>query len=397
VGAFLSGGLDSAAVAATAASLLAAEGREITCFTAVPRPGFADAYDCATHFGDEGAAAAEVAALYPNMRHELVDSSETSFLDVMDGSNFLYDFPCYGPNNEVWVHAIMRRAQAQGITVLLNGSSGNATLSYEGMPAFTAWFRTGQWATMLRVARQLRRADTVSTRSILRYAVWPSLPLWLRRMTDPHMRGFSLDYTLLHPEKVERLDLKRAAFEDLHQTRPENRDLDGRMLLRSLLAYGGMGETSIAAQGGWQLDYRDPTFDRRIIEFCLTVPLEEFLRGGQLRSLMRRAMVGRLPESTLRRTMRGRQSADWYVNMSLVLPRMAAEVERLERSPLAGRLLDLKRMRWLIEHWPSSGFERDDVNSAWHMALTRGFSVGRFLLQYDPEAPASAKSPFAKV
>ena len=41
IGAQLSGGLDSGAVAATAARLLGAEGRELTCFTAVPRPGFA--------------------------------------------------------------------------------------------------------------------------------------------------------------------------------------------------------------------------------------------------------------------------------------------------------------------------------------------------------------------
>ena len=40
VGAQLSGGLDSSAVAATAARLLGAEGRELTCFTAVPRPDF---------------------------------------------------------------------------------------------------------------------------------------------------------------------------------------------------------------------------------------------------------------------------------------------------------------------------------------------------------------------
>src|ERR1700730_601454 len=40
VGAQLSGGLDSAAVAASAARLLGAEGRELTCFTAVPRPDF---------------------------------------------------------------------------------------------------------------------------------------------------------------------------------------------------------------------------------------------------------------------------------------------------------------------------------------------------------------------
>jgi asparagine synthase (glutamine-hydrolysing) len=62
---------------------------------------------------------------------------------------------------------------------------------------------------------------------------------------------------------------------------------------------------------------------------------------------------------------------------------MAAEVERLESSPLASRMLDLARMRRLIENWPSEGFERLDLNRSHHITLTRGFSVGRFLLQYD--------------
>jgi asparagine synthase (glutamine-hydrolysing) len=378
VGAQLSGGLDSGAVAATAATLLGGEGREITCFTAVPRPDFASS-GSKTHFDNEGAAAAEVAAFYPNMRHVLVESSATSFLDILDHKNNLYDHPCFGPSNEVWSNAILDRARASGITVLLNGSSGNSTLSYEGMPALSTWFRSGHWGTLARVARQLVRTGNISKRSIIRHAVWPSLPFWLRSMTDPHMRGFSLDYSMLHPEIAKRLDLERTAFRDLNRNSP-----DGRTMLRTLLEYGDAGDTTVASQGGWQLDFRDPTYDRSIVEFCLTVPLEEFLRGGQLRSLARRAMVGRLPPSTLERTRRGRQSADWYVNMGAVRGRMKAEVERLQRSPLASRMLDLARMRSLIQDWPSSGFEGLDVNRSHHIALTRGFSVGRFLLQYDP-------------
>ncbi len=379
IGAQLSGGLDSSAVAATAARLLGADGRELTCFTAVPRPGFAG-LGSETHFDDEGAAAAEVASLYPNMRHVLVDSSGTSFLDILDHNNHLYDHPCFGPSNEVWSNAILDRARASGITVLLNGNCGNSTLSYDGLPALSAWFRSGQWGTLARVARQLTSTRNTSMRSIVRNALWPSMPFWLRSITDPHMRGFSLDYSILRPEIAQRMDLERTAFHDLHRNSP-----DGRTMLRTLLEYGDISDTPVASQGGWQLDFRDPTYDRRIVEFCLTVPLEEFLRDGQRRSLVRRAMVGRLPPSTLRRTQRGRQSADWYVNMGAVRGRMAEEVERLQSSPLASRMLDLARMRSLIENWPSSGFEELDVNRSHHIALTRGFSVGRFLMQYDPE------------
>jgi asparagine synthase (glutamine-hydrolysing) len=378
IGAYLSGGLDSAAVAATAARLLGAEGRELTCFTAVPRPDF-QSVASSTHFANEGPAAAEVAALYPNIRHVMVESSATSFLDILDLNNNLYDHPCFGPNNEVWSNAIMTQAREQGITLLLNGSCGNSTLSYEGLPALSMWFRSGEWGTLARVAWQIRSAQSASMRLMLRHAVWPSLPFWLRRMTDPYMRKFTLDYTPLRPEIVERLGLRQDALSDMSVS------LDGREALRTLLAYCDRSDTSIAPQGGWQLDSRDPTYDRRVIEFCLTVPLEEFMRGGQLRSLARRAMVGRLPSSTLNRRLRGEQSADWYLNLAAVRGRMSSEVERLRSSPLASRMLDLQRMSSLIENWPSHGFERYEVMSSHHIALTRGLSVGRFLMQYDPD------------
>ena len=383
IGAQLSGGLDSGAVAATAAGLLAGERRELTCFTAVPRAGFSGATSN-THFDNEGPAAAEVAEMYPNVRHVLVDSSATSFLDVLDLNNHLYDHPCFGPSNEVWSNAIMARARENGITLLLNGNCGNSTLSYDGMQAFSTWFRSGHWGTLARVARQLTRAGNTSARSIVRNAVWPSLPFWLRKLTDPHMRGFSLDYSILHPEIARRLDLERIAFRDMNQQSP-----DGRTMLRTLLEYGDIADTSVAAQGGWQIDFRDPTYDRAVVEFCLTAPLEEFVRAGQQRSLVKRAMAGRLPASSLSRKQRGIQSADWYVSLGAVRVRMAAEVERLRCSPLASRLIDFNRMQRLIEDWPSGGFESLDMNRSHHIALTRGFSVGKFLMQYDPDKSGS--------
>jgi asparagine synthase (glutamine-hydrolysing) len=378
VGAQLSGGLDSSSVAASAARLLAAEGRTLTCFTAVPRADYTGT-NSTTHFGDESAPAAEVAAFYPNMRHVLVDSSATSFLDILDHNSNLYDHPSFGPSNEVWFNAIMEHARADGITVVLNGNCGNATLSYSGMPALSEWFRSGAWATLLRVSWQLVHSGNISARAIVRNAIWPSLPFSLRSRTDPHMRDFSLDYSVLRPEIAQRMDLERRAFHDIHRS-----SAGGRGMLRTLLLYGDIADTPIAAQGGWQIDFRDPTYDRGIVEFCLTAPLEEFLRGGQQRSLARRAMAGRLPPSTLQRTQRGFQAADWYLNLGAVRGRMAAEVDRLQTSPLASRMLDLDRMRSLIDNWPSSGFDRLDINRSHHIALTRGFSVGRFLMQYDP-------------
>jgi asparagine synthase (glutamine-hydrolysing) len=380
IGAQLSGGLDSSSVASTAARLLAAEGRGLVAYTAVPRSDFKP-LETPNHFDNEGAAAAQVAELYPNMRHELVDSSDRNFLDVLDLNNSLYDHPCYAPSNEVWLNAILSRARESGVTVLLNGNCGNSTLSYYGMQVLSAWFRSGRWLTLAKVAWQLKASRDASIKSILRNALWPSLPFWLRRITDPHMRAFTLDYCALHPDLIRRFNVKRRVLHDLY-TDPQN----GRSMLTALLTYGDISDTCIAPQGGWGIDSRDPTFDKRVVEFCLTVPLEQFVRGGKLRSLVRRAMVGRLPSSTLNRRQRGRQAADWYMRMTGLRGRMRDELERLQCSPLACRMIDLTRMRFLIENWPTGAFDQLDLETSYHTALARGFSVGKFLMKYDPEA-----------
>jgi asparagine synthase (glutamine-hydrolysing) len=379
IGAQLSGGLDSSSVASTAAQLLAAEGRGLIAYTAVPRSEFKP-LPRPNHFDNEGPAAAQVAELYPNMRHELVDSSDRNFLDVLDLNNSLYDHPCYTPSNEVWLNAILSRARESGVTVLLNGNCGNSTLSYYGMPVLSAWFRSGRWLTLAQIAWQLKASQDASIKSILRNALWPSLPFWLRRITDPHMREFNLDYCALHPDLIRRFDVKRRVLHDL-STNWQN----GRSMLSALLTYGDISDTCIAPQGGWGIDSRDPTFDKRVVEFCLTVPLEQFVQGGKLRSLVRRAMVGRLPSSTLHRRQRGRQAADWYISMTALRGRMREELERLQCSPLASRMIDLARMRFLIENWPPGDSEQLDLETSYHTALARGFSVGKFLMKYDPE------------
>ena len=379
VGSHLSGGLDSASVAATAARMLSAEGRELTAYTAVPHSDFDGIVDL-NHFGNEGPAAAEVATLYPNMRHVLVDCGQTSFLDVLDLNNSLYNHPSFAPSNEVWANAIMTRAQESGITVLLSGKCGNATFSDYGLTGLSAWLRSGNWLTLARVACEIKMARSASFKQLIRNTLWPSLPFWLRSITDPHMRNFSLDYCPLNPEIIHRLDLKRRAFRDFNTEPP------GHPLLNIFLKYANMSDSSVAAQAGWRLDFRDPTFDRRVIEFCLAVPLEQFLRGGKLRSLARRAMVGRLPPSTLNRMQRGRQSADWRLIFGAVHGRMLKELNVLEKSPLACRMLDLARMRRLIENGAASGFSGPAIDESCHTMLTLGFSVGKFLRQYDPDA-----------
>jgi asparagine synthase (glutamine-hydrolysing) len=133
--------------------------------------------------------------------------------------------------------------------------------------------------------------------------------------------------------------------------------------------------------GGWQLDLRDPTSDLRLLEFCLAVPTEQFLRDGVQRALARRALADRLPKKVLEEQRRGLQGADWHEELTAVRDRISGELDRLESCPAATKALDLPRLRHLMRNWPSSGWERDEIMMPYRLALERAISVGHFLRQ----------------
>ena len=371
----LSGGLDSSSVAASAARTLAAQGRELLAFTSVPRPQFGQV--SAGRFGDEGPAAASVAALHPNIRHMRVSTAGYSLLDVISRNSRLDDRPVFNPANGMWLNAIRDIAQLRGTRVLLVGQGGNATLSYSGLDAFAEWFIRGHWWKVARCGTALVRNGYSRPRTIIGSCIRPWWPSALR---SPFTRQRVLPFSLVHPDLVRRLRL----WERTVIGTPVG--ADARASARLLIQRSESADVYTGARAGWQVDERDPTRDRRIIEFCFGIPPEQFLVGGQTRALVRRAMRDRLPEATLTSKARGLQAADWHLILAAERPGMERELLRLERSPIAQRCLDLERMRYLLEHWPSTGFERREIYTAWHLALTRGLAVGHFIRSLDPDA-----------
>ena len=214
------------------------------------------------------------------------------------------------------------------------------------------------------------------------------MPRWLRRLYHPVMRDFSLNYTAVHPQIAAEYGIRETALAEFFGAEHST-----AAVRRNLYEYFDPGIENRFAETGWKIEQRDPTLDKRIYEFCYGIPIEQYLVGAQTRSLVRRAMDGRLPQSTLRCTTRGLQAADWYMTVRSALPQLSAELTRIEKSPLARRILDTPRLRTLIETFPSSGYHTTAVSEAWHHALTRGIAVGSFLAEHDPDSPREEEDP----
>jgi asparagine synthase (glutamine-hydrolysing) len=376
----LSAGLDSSSVTVTAARLLSEEQR-LTSFTAVPVPGY-DGSALLGRFGDEGPMAAEVAALYPNIEHVLVNAAGQDLVASFQRDARLSGEPTFNPTNILWINAIRDAMRSRGLNVLLQGAGGNATISFGGLIGLSDLARRGHWIRLFRLARELRAGGHTSWRGAASWATGWIIPSWLRRLYHPDMRNFSLGFTAVHPNLISEFQLREKALEEFYGV--ETSTVSVR---RSLYDYYDPGVQNAASVAGWQIEQRDPTQDKRIFDFCFGIPIEQFLIGGQSRSVIRRAMQGRLPDSTLRRTTRGLQAADWYLTVRAALPQLRAELTRIDRSPLARHVIDTARLRTLLDTFPSSGCHTSEASDTWHLALTRGMAAASFLADHDPNMP----------
>jgi asparagine synthase (glutamine-hydrolysing) len=384
IASYLSSGFDSATVTALAARQLAARGEGLIAYTAVPREGFDGPVFEGRH-ADEGPAARALAARFPNITHHLIRPDGTAPVDLLEQDVERLDRPPLNPCNMVWVNAIQADAAGRGAKVLLTGTMGNMTISYDGREYLPWLFASGRWATWWREASALKEGHPPRRwRGLLAQSITPHLPPALGRVIE-RLRGRRsqalTDYTAIHPAFMRRMDSAsraRATGWDLDHLRPR---AVGRRKRIAALDRIDIGDHS-ASLNPRGLEMRDPTADRRLIELCLAIPDHQYLRDGQNRWLLRRLMRGVLPPEILCADTRGLQAADWHEAAGASLPRMREEIGR-QRASGVGEYLDLDSLMASLDDWPSAGWCEPATVQRYRLKLLRGLSVGAFVRQVE--------------
>jgi len=378
VAAHLSSGFDSAAVATTAARLLAPSGGRVTAFTAVPRQGY-DLQLPPGVIGDEGPLAAMTAAMHPNMEHVLVRTDGRSALADLDRYFFLAERPITNICNTAWINAINDQAKARGLRVLLTGEMGNISLSHDGMELLPQLLRQGRLAELARQWIALKRNGHSRYRASAARTLGPYMPSWLWTWVSRTYRGgpeSPLTYSAIRPERLaaiqDELGIERAKLDQ----RPPRDGMAARLRAFSRADRGRFAKATLA---GWGLDCRDPTSDRRLVEFSLSIPPGQILRNGVPRALARAGLADRVPQEVLQRRDRGRQAVDWHEGVENDLDLLKTEIERIAADPVASSVVDAPRLAALLRAWPTEGWHQNAQNLAYRTNLLRGVAVGHFM------------------
>ena len=379
----MSGGLDSSGVAATAARL--GLGDRLDCYTTVA-PSDTQVDFGSAKYADDRAKVEALARMYPQLRLHFCIPPADHPLDADPTRHFLNtSFPVRNPSILGQYAALIETMTAKHRT-LLDGNHGNLGLSWDGQDASFDLFRTGQWIDLIRQVRAIARHDGRKiTRTFYSEVVDRALPHRLRRLVY-RLKGRD-------PDSVARFSALNPAFIAEHdfaaKFRAENFDpwfgpADPRRgaALRAYYIFdrNQFGRESLGMQfEAVGIARRSPLGDRRLLEFVLSVPEPMFRRDGVPRSFARRVLADRLPREIVDERRRGVAETAWFRPLDAQRETIGRDLERIEASPLASRILDIPRLKRLMDEWPKDEQAAQLRSRDYQRVFARGIHVGRFI------------------
>lgn len=375
----LSGGLDSAIVAAQAAQCRSPD--PVLGIFLAPRDGV----PLAVWPGMTADGRPQVAALaraHPNLRVELVDSVENP-IDINPTAMFMGTCqPVWLAPNLGWLLSGWRTAAASGARLIMAGDDGEMSLTHYG--SARAMIKQGDVLYALREIWHIYRHQGRGLPGLLDRAF---LGGFLTRLRKPDLRtkkGNWRCYSPIHPDLAQSARVRDLLLAENFPGGLQSRPPGYAEFLRIALRWRALGVENVAALRHLTgLDHTCPMADRRILEFCLSLPERMFCRGGRQRWLARTAFRDILPPEVRDNVKKGAQNPEWFHRLTLQREAMHRQFESIQTSALANRALDIPRLKALLDRWPASAEEADAAGPAYRSTLVRGLHVGAFLRWLD--------------
>jgi asparagine synthase (glutamine-hydrolysing) len=387
----LSSGLDSTMVAVAMLPVLRERGEPLHAYTSVPldrwRPHPSSRRD-----GDESGGVDAFLAMHPEIEHTYVRASGRGLLDYLDTFIDGADAPPRNAMNLYWIHEIHRLTRDRGARVVLTGGGGNMTLGWDGATLPADLLRARRLGALLRELVGDRRARVRVAQPLFNELVLPYAPrrAWVayRRLRRAEPKGWS-DFSAVAPAFAQAMDVDRRAamfgFDDAFRP-PRRRAEAQRALMANACQEGADVRRGMGVVHGTEL--RDPTMDRRVVEFAFRIPPEQFRRNGHRRWLQKRMLAGEAPPEVLDADRRGTQAADARLRIGADLGRVKADVDELATDPQLGRMLAVDGLRASLRstEWWTAPEDPPDIGTT-ILRLSRALSTARFVQSVrDPQA-----------
>lgn len=381
-GSTLSSGLDSSQVVVHALRCLP-ETKSLPTFTFHPETGWDGLVETGMN-GNERPMVEAFAAMHPRIEAHFTDNRGyghdhrwNDFFHVMGGAPS-------GLCNMYVFHGLFTEARKAGCDRLLMAEWGNYTFSDKGEWGYVELLLKGRWRQYY-LALKNHPNDTRSLwRKFLALTLMPLLPqrLWrlVKRLVHPDEEVAVEWMTPLHKSYRESsgADTRyRASGLQIDRYQPWNRREGQALIYQNHDAESA--EIYQAFAQLYDIPMRDPTAYRPLVEFCLGLPVEMFMRDGVPRWLAKQMARGIMPEHQRTNQLNGRWDSDWHLRIGRQRAGYFEELDRIAGDPRLAEMIDVERLREALEAFPEQTVLDLKCKYTIEFALPRAMLAARFV------------------
>lgn len=351
IGIALSGGLDSTSVACIAANELKKNNKMLYSYTQVPMKEYVNNLS-ATKIADESEFVEETSRYTGNILPEYIDSKGKNMYNIIDEMLDIIEQPYKFLGNSTWLNELIRVASIRDCKMLLTGQVGNMTVSWGKhscyMQELLKSFR------FLEFIKETRIYSKKHKRNSIKYAL--SQIVSIVYPLDKFVRLLKRNklVILLSPvnpsyykDKRMKQRFKKFGFDNQFTRKYNSFMLRYQLLCPSACSQYASVYDKISMYYG--IEISDPTGDKRLIDFCINLPENQWAREGIERRLIRVALKGIIPDSIrLNDSVRGKQGADSMQRIISEWNDIRREMLTIGEHPLEQKYLNIPLIKQLL-------------------------------------------------
>lgn len=352
IGILLSGGLDSTATAAISAPILKKQKKKLQSFTSIPEDGYE--LEQKRYYIENESSNVQILETY-------LENLQCNFLD-MEGQNCwddkaemleIYEMPYKALQNVSWINESAKKAREKGCSIMLTGQFGNSTISfgYEEVH-YQTLLKSGRLLKLkYEIDRLHKRIPLISRKKVWQDVLKELIPYKIRLSFLKEKDMF--ENVLISGEKIKKYQIEKR-FQKRGLNMPIKKQYTWKqfktfIIMKEAMSQIGEMETKVSLKHGILI--KDPSRDKRVIEFCLSLPSDQFVRDGISRRLIRIYMKEQLPEEILNELYkRGKQSADWMYRLQKRWAVIYADMKEVFNKEKVKEYFDEEKVNRVLEH-----------------------------------------------
>ncbi|OIK09387.1 asparagine synthetase B [Bacillus sp. MUM 116] len=384
IGSHLSGGLDSGTVVGYAAKELKKENKLLNTYSYIPPKDFIDY----THKGlmpDERPFIKKTVEFVGGITDHYCDydgiSSYTEIDDILDVNEMPYKFV----ENSFWLSGTFKKASENNVGILLNGDTGNSTISWgQALYYYAILLKRLKWIELIQELNQYsRNIGGARFRSLPRIAEI-AFPFFSKFKSDKGINWNPKVIDLAFAQKTEVFNkLQRFGIDQSGWIATPNLYEQRKIMFDKISTFNSSSTLYSKLSLKYSLWKRDPTNDLRVVRFCFAVPEEQFVKNGLDRALVRNSTKNILPDEVrLNQRIRGVQGADWIHRMIPHWDKLMEEAKLLSNDKKMMEFFDGNVIKSAIVKGEKGPF-KEKVMDPDYKILVRSIIVYRFLKKFN--------------